>query len=86
MEDTPKIHDVRNDTDVHTSGREGDELGRLIDTAKRNDLCCKRSDDGCLCSVARQRKKVMWDMSSQTTAEQAAQNRLANPIKKVYSV
>lgn len=54
MEDTPKIHDVRNDSDVHSSDRVGDELGRLIDTAKRNDLCCKRSDDGCLCSVARE--------------------------------
>jgi hypothetical protein len=36
--------------------------------------------------VARERKKVMWDMSNQTTVEQAAQNRLADPIKKVYSV
>ncbi len=86
MEDTPKIHDVRNDGDVHSRDRVGDEFGRLIDTAERYDLCCKRSDDRGLCSVAREREKVMWDMSNRTTAEQAAENRLANPIKKVYSV
>ena len=54
MEDTPKIHDVRDDDNVHSGDRVGHELGRIVDTAKRNDLCCKRSDDGRLCSMARE--------------------------------
>lgn len=75
MEDTPKIHDVRDDSNVHSGDRVGHEFGRLEHSAERNDFSGQRSDDGGLCSMAREREKVMWDMFNRTTAEQAAENR-----------
>ena len=86
MEDTTEIHDVCNDGHVHSRDRVGHGSGRLEHPAECDDISGQRSDDRGLCSVARERKKVMWDMFNRTTAEQAAENRLANPIKKVYSV
>ena len=75
MEDTPKIHDVRDDDNVHSGDRVGHESGRLEYSAERNDLCCKRSDDGCLRSMARKRETMIFDMFALTTAEEAAENR-----------
>lgn len=75
MENTTEIHDVRNDGDVHSRDRVGDEFGRLEHPAERDDISGQRSDDRGLRSVAREREKVMWDMSNRTTAEQAAENR-----------
>ena len=75
MEDTTQIYDVRNDGDVHSRDRVGDESGRLEHPAERDDISGQRCDDGCLRSMARKRETMIFDMFALTTAEEAAENR-----------
>lgn len=75
MENTTQIHDVRNDGDVHSRDRVGNESGRLEHPAERDDISGQRSNDGCICGMARKRETIIFDMFALTTAEQAAENR-----------
>ena len=75
MEDTPKIHDVCDDDNVHSGDRVGHESGRLEHSAERDDISGQRRNDGCICGLARKRETIIFDMFALTTAEQAAENR-----------
>jgi len=75
MEDTPKIHDVRDDDNVHSGDRVGHKSGRLEYSAERDDIRGQRCNDGCLRSMARKRETMIFDMFALTTAEEAAENR-----------